>query len=238
MTRLSVQIEAHRVVKSYPSATAAQDALARAIALSAAGIATPRPDALTPTALAFPRLDGHSGPDLLADLPTLLSPLLALHSTALPGLPRHDPFRRISPRLSLAPPPLRARIATLTALPRPQPTTPIHGDFHPGQVIADPDGTAWLIDLDDMALATPEADLGNLLAWLLTAPAAQDQTPAKGWKTALLNAWHGMQLHPATLCMETEIALIRRALKRAGAGDATPLHRLLSGGYADAISDG
>lgn len=236
MTRLSVQIEAQRVVKPYPSATAAQDAVDRATALSAAGIATPRPEALTPTVLAFPRLDGRSGADLLANLQTLLSPLPALHRTSLHGLPPFDPFRRITPRLSLAPPALRARIATLTAQPRPQPATPIHGDFHPGQVIANPDGTAWLIDLDDMALATPEADVGNLLAWLLTAPAAQAHRPATGWRKAVIAAWRGAPLHLPTLCLETEIALVRRALKGAAAGNCAPLDGLLSGGYTDALS--
>jgi hypothetical protein len=238
MTGLSVQIEAHRVVKSYPSEAAAGHAITRAAQLSAAQIMTPVPVAPTPTTLAFPRLHGRSGIDLLGDLQTLLAPLQTLHRTPIPNLPSHDPFRRITPRIPLAPPSLQTRIAILAALPRPQPTATIHGDFHPGQVIADADGTAWLIDLDDMALATPEADLGNLLAWLLTAPAVQEQRPATGWKSALLNAWNGAHLHPATLCIETEIALIRRGLKRAGAGDFAPLHHLLSGGYSDALSDG
>jgi len=236
MKARSVSIEDTRVVKRYPSATAATAALTRAAALQEAGLATPSATRLGPDALAFPRLSGRTGPTLTADLATLLAPLAALHATSIPGLAPQDPFRRITPRLSDAPAALRARVATLAAQSRPAPTVPVHGDFHPGQAIVTSDGTPWVIDLDDMALATSEADLGNLLAWLLTAPDTRDAPPPIGWRKTLCAAWRGSQLYPATLSLHTEIALIRRAMKRAEDGDSVPLNRLMAGGYSAQIS--
>lgn len=230
-------MEGARVVKVYPSPDAAKTALDRASALRGAGLHTPAASPLAPATLAFTRLTGRSGAALLADLPTLLAPLAALHRTPLPGLAPHDPFRRITPRLSLAPPALQARIAALATRPMPTSTATLHGDFHPGQVIATEDGTPWLIDLDDMAFGPPEADLGNLLAWLLTSPTARDRAPAGGWRRALLNAWTGHELHPTTLSVQTEIALIRRALKLFAQGEDGPLTRILADGYRAEISD-
>lgn len=43
--------------------------------------------------------------------------------------------------------------------------TPIHGDFHLGQVHLE-NGTAWLIDFDALAYGDPASDLGNLLVFL------------------------------------------------------------------------
>lgn len=238
MERQSVTIEAMRVVKSYPSAAITHAALIRAEALRAAGLDTPAATRMDATTLAFDRLSGRSGAVLIRDLPTLLAPLAALHCTPVPDLPPHDPFRRIMPRLPLAPATLRARIATLATQPRAMPTATLHGDFHPGQVIATADGTAWLIDLDDMAHGPAEADVGNLLAWCLTAPETRDAPPSGGWRKALVAAWRGNELHPATLSFETEIALVRRALKRFAKGDGTPLERLMTGSHAPSLSDG
>jgi hypothetical protein len=43
--------------------------------------------------------------------------------------------------------------------------TPIHGDFHLGQVHLE-NGSAWLIDFDALAYGDPASDLGNLLVFL------------------------------------------------------------------------
>ena len=45
------------------------------------------------------------------------------------------------------------------------PVTPVHGDFHLGQVHVDGD-RAWLVDLDALGFADPASDLGNLLVFL------------------------------------------------------------------------
>lgn len=238
MKTQSVSMEDTRVVKVYPATALADAALHRAETLRATGIATPAATRIAPDALAFPRLDGRSGTALATDLTTLLAPLAALHRVAVPGLAPHDPFHRIRPRLANAPAALLARIEALETEGNPTPSVTIHGDFHPGQVIVAPDGTGWLIDLDDLARGTPEADLGNLLAYLLTAPATRDTAPRGGWRDALLAAWGGDELHPANLSRQTEIALIRRALKGAERGNLLPLDRLMAGGFARAISGG
>jgi aminoglycoside phosphotransferase (APT) family kinase protein len=43
--------------------------------------------------------------------------------------------------------------------------TPIHGDFHLGQVHIE-NGRAWLIDFDALGYGDPAADLGNVLVFL------------------------------------------------------------------------
>jgi aminoglycoside phosphotransferase (APT) family kinase protein len=43
--------------------------------------------------------------------------------------------------------------------------TPVHGDFHLGQVHVDGD-RAWLVDLDALGFADPASDLGNILVFL------------------------------------------------------------------------
>ena len=43
--------------------------------------------------------------------------------------------------------------------------TPVHGDFHLGQVHVDGD-RAWLVDLDAFGYADPASDLGNLIVFL------------------------------------------------------------------------
>lgn len=43
--------------------------------------------------------------------------------------------------------------------------TPVHGDFHLGQVHVDGD-RAWLVDLDALGFADPASDLGNVLVFL------------------------------------------------------------------------
>jgi len=43
--------------------------------------------------------------------------------------------------------------------------TPIHGDFHLGQILLE-NGHAWLIDFDALSYGDPAADLGNLLVFM------------------------------------------------------------------------
>jgi hypothetical protein len=45
------------------------------------------------------------------------------------------------------------------------PVTPVHGDFHLGQVHVDGD-RAWLVDLDALGFGDPASDVGNLLVFL------------------------------------------------------------------------
>ena len=43
--------------------------------------------------------------------------------------------------------------------------TPLHGDFHLGQIHVD-NGHAWLIDFDGLSYGAPASDLGNILVFL------------------------------------------------------------------------
>ena len=45
------------------------------------------------------------------------------------------------------------------------PVTPVHGDFHLGQVHVDGE-RSWLVDLDALGFADPASDLGNVLVFL------------------------------------------------------------------------
>ena len=79
--------------------------------------------------------------------------------------PRH-------PFLGLAFPELAATVDAIVARARAlergwpvRPVTPVHGDFHFGQVHVDGD-RAWLVDLDALGFADPASDLGNVLVFL------------------------------------------------------------------------
>ena len=85
-------------------------------------------------------------------------------------------FLRCHPRypfLALACPELETKIEYITATAKSieaqliadAQLTPIHGDFHLGQVHLE-NGTAWLIDFDALAYGDPASDLGNLLVFL------------------------------------------------------------------------
>ena len=218
------------VLKRFSTADAASAAFDRAEALRSAGFATPRPTRADDQTLRFPRIRGTTGPDLIASLPDLLAPLLALQQVHLPALrlPRHDALLRIRPRLCHAP----AAISWLAQqqlchLPAERDTI-CHGDFHPGQVIRDASGRSWLLDLDDLARGPVEADLGNLMAWLATRPLPSPQPllhRIAQERETLLAAWSGMGGCADRDLLEPYItlALIRRALKAAERGDPTLL---------------
>jgi len=87
-----------------------------------------------------------------------------------------DHLLRCHPRypfLELACPELESRIEHIvqtankieTGLIREARLTPIHGDFHLGQVHVE-NGYTWLIDFDALGYGDPASDLGNLLVFL------------------------------------------------------------------------
>lgn len=200
--------------KRYPTAAAAM-ALARSRAAQAAGVLTPQASP-GPSAdiLSFLRIQSAGVPEPTA----MIATLLALRRMSEDGLTRFDPFLRITNRLSDAPPSVQRHAQQLIARDRAldwPASGVVHGDFHPGQVIQDQQGKVWLIDLDDLALAPIEADLGNLAGWMATqhpAPLSQRLTECEAQVQELCgqlgeNPDTGLMAHFAS------IAVLRRALK-------------------------
>lgn len=228
MGRHSTRIEADRFVKSYPSAQAAACALKRTKLARGAGVCTPDAWVSARGELSFALILGDCGLDLVPDLSAILEPLHQLARMPTDGFTTFDPFLRIRPRLHLAPPALRNRIDALMQLPSPAGTSLCHGDFHPGQVIRDPSRKSWLIDLDDMSLANPAADLGNLIAYLATSGLRSGPVAelVSVWTWDVLTAWGAAQPDHAQITYFTDISLIRRALKLAEKGDAAVLAQI------------
>jgi Phosphotransferase enzyme family len=224
MMKGSSLVGSARFRKRYPSAVAADVALFRSHMARKVGVPTPAAYPMTSRlALSFERVVA-SDPPSLAQMVTVLQ---CLQRVPPEGLTRFDPFLRIHPRLGFAPPRIRSLVTALmakdVALGWPG-SSVVHGDFHPGQTMRDTAGTVWLLDLDDLALAPPEADLGNLAAWFAT--------QAEGNLTAL--ASHALAqllaLAPdADQALTThffKIALVRRALKLAERGAPWALDQL------------
>jgi Phosphotransferase enzyme family len=219
-----------RLAKRYADAWAARRALDLSHAALAAGLRTP-PAARSGEAavLIFHRIAGRSGIALVRDRPleTLLRPLRDVHGLALDPLPRFDPFARIMPRLTPAlPEGIVRRIEVLRARTLPA-GGPVHGDFHPGQLIEDAEARIWIIDLDDMGWGPPEADLGNLAAYLATRPETALGLPSIGatlWSERIAAAYGPCDRD--LLGHLAEIALFRRALKLAERGDVAVLTAL------------
>ncbi len=211
--------------KRHPSAKAARAALQRSAAARLAHVRTPAArSGSEPVELIFDRIESDGAPPL-ADMLAALHPL---HRMKHRGLMRFDPFARILPRLTDAPPAILARVADLLAQDRAL-NWPInhviHGDFHPGQVLRDRQGRVWLIDLDDLALGPVEADLGNLAAWMATqAPGAMAELSAQA--QALVMAATAVS-NQTLLAHFHDIALIRRALKLRERGEDWALRQLL-----------
>ena len=108
----------------------------------------------------------------VAVLPALMRPVVSLHRMAsTPNLRDFEPLKKINARLdpglrrALAPA-LAAALDDIGGVPRAKAI--IHGDLHAGQFLIDGGGDAWLLDLDDLAVGAPAADLGNFAAHLAT----------------------------------------------------------------------
>lgn len=201
-------------VKHYPSVQAADTALRRSLTARHAGVRTPAVlQRVGPMALCFERIAEVERPRLS----DMLQVLKSVHRMPQQGLARFDPFLRIRPRLHRAAPKIQVLALQLMAQDAARQwgqTAVIHGDFHPGQVLCDHSGQAWLVDLDDLALAPPEADLGNLAAWMAT------QDPALPPLVA------PPQADPDLIAHFRDIALLRRALKLAENGQTWALDLL------------
>lgn len=211
MTSSAPSPDASYFGKDYPSVAAADAALHRSVVARQAGVPTPAVLGRNgPLRLSFERV-------IAAEQPTLdkmVEALRRLNRMSPDGLSRFDPFLRIRPRLGTAPSHIRALVTALetqdAALRWPF-NTVIHGDFHPGQTIRDRSGKLWLVDLDDLALAPPEADLGNLAAWIATRAEGNLETQASIAATKVLAlAPHAA---PDLTGHFLQIALVRRALK-------------------------
>lgn len=210
--------------KRYPSEAMAEIAWHRSQVARLAGVTTPAVLGRNGLGtLSFERIIS-AVPPTLAEMLAALRPLRGMPAD---GLIRFDPFLRIRPRLGTASPQIRAWLDTLAAQDgdlRWSALTVIHGDFHPGQTLRDADGRTWLLDLDDLALAPAEADLGNLAAWMATSTigilSAQADTATK----QVLTLWPGAD--PALTRHFCNIALVRRALKLAGKGQPWALDQL------------
>jgi hypothetical protein len=224
MTIGAVAPDAGWFEKTYPSVAAADIARHRSRAASAAGVPTPAVLARTePQRLAFDRIVQHGQPTFAG----MLAVLQRLNRMPPDGLIRFDPFLRIRPRLSAATSRTRALVSELeaqdAALYWPA-NSVIHGDFHPGQTILDASGEVWLVDLDDLALAPPEADLGNLAAWRATCTEGNLDLQARAAMLGVLALMPDAD--PALTGHFMQIALVRRALKLAGRGQPWALDQL------------
>jgi Phosphotransferase enzyme family len=224
MTSSAVVPDAGRFDKLYPSVVAADLARHRSLAAMASGVPTPAVLArIGPKALSFERIVPHGQPTLAG----MLAVLQRLNRMPPDGLIRFDPFLRIRPRLGAAPSRIRALVSELeaqdAALYWPA-NSVIHGDFHPGQTMMDRSGKVWLLDLDDLALAPQEADLGNLAAWSATCTEGNLDTQARAAMLGLLAL--APEADPLLSEHFLQIALVRRALKLAGKGQFWALDQL------------
>lgn len=203
-------------LKRYANAAQAAEALRRTSHLRGQSVQTPavRPGP-TPAELEFDHIKGRTGHDLIGhDLRPLLQSVAALHGAGVPNLASYDPLLRIRPRLALTDSPLLHQIV---AGPVPRGRAVLHGDLHVGQFIVSPKGAVWLVDLDDLAIGPPEADLANFAAHLATTE------PGPGiaeWSRHVSDVWLGLG-HTADTHVFTRflhLALLRRHLKLREAG--------------------
>ena len=201
-------------VKTHADATLAATVLLRAEALRRGGVPTPAARAGgRPADVAFDRLTGETGPALAGDLAALLRPLAQLHACPVPGVGPYDPFLRIRPRLAdVTAHPMRHVLGEAV----PGGTATLHGDVHLGQFIRDASGRVWIIDLDDLALGPPEADLANFAAYLAT---SLDGGLAQ-WSHRVRAAWRniGQTCDNEVFKRFLRFALVRRHLKLRQAG--------------------
>ena len=243
MSAPSHWIEGGRFFKAVASPNEARTLVSRTKAARNAGVPTP-PARLErdQRAISFPKLDGESGVGLVTKRPmsNLLAPLLALNRASVESLSPFDPFAKILPRLEASDPSwLHQAIERL----RPFPNTGssvIHGDFHAGQLIHEASGSVSIIDLEDLALGSPEADLANFAAHLATRPETSSTSLADGlagWLIAVHTGWSrlGQSANPDLLISHAGAALIRRALKLRERGTSDVLDQLAGLFEGDAI---
>ena len=171
-------------VKEYSDRAAARCCARRSAALRQQDVPTPvaRPGA-DPRAIEFDHLGGETGLSLVSpQLGTLLEPVMRLHGCTVAGLRPFDPLRRIRPCLHLA---TRPEIKAVLGEPVPRGSATLHGDLHAAQFIRDHAGKVWIVDLDDLALGPPEADIANFAAHLATSlPGA-----IAVWASRVCRAW-------------------------------------------------
>ncbi len=165
--------------------------------------------------LCFEHVEGQSGKVLLAeDLAPLLAVVVRLHRACLPNLPALDPFLRIRPRAGLA---TSVPVDDILSEPVPTGDATLHGDLHVGQFIQSRDGDVWIIDLDDLAVGPPEADLANFAAHLATSHAS---CRIDDWSDRVCTAWAslGEAVDHSIFTRFLRFALLRRHLKLREAG--------------------
>lgn len=163
--------------------------------------------------MVFDQVDGEIGPGLLDDIEGLFRTLVRLHRAPVPGLCAFDPFLRIRPRRHLA---IAGPLRKVLDEPVPKGAATLHGDLHVGQFIRDGAGKAWIVDLDDMALGPPEADLANFTAHLATSMSAG----VGYWADRVQLVWAdlGQECDPQLFTRFLRFALVRRHLKLREAG--------------------
>ena len=203
-------------LKRYANAAQAAEALRRTSHLRGQSVQTPavRPGP-TRAELDFDDINGRTGHDLIGhDLRPLLQAVAGLHVASVPNLAPYDPLLRIRPRLALTDVPILRQIASC---PVPQGRAVLHGDLHVGQFLVSPEGMVWLVDLDDLAMGPPEADLANFAAHLGTTE------PGPGiaeWSRQVCDTWASLgqtvDIHVFTRFLH--LALLRRHLKLREAG--------------------
>ncbi|MCR9156178.1 MAG: phosphotransferase [Rhodobacteraceae bacterium] len=203
-------------LKRYTDAAQAAEALRRTRILRAQSVRTP---AATPgptvAELDFDNIDGSTGHDLIGyDLRPLLQSVAALHRASVPGLASYDPLLRIRPRLALTEVPILREIADG---PAPHGNAVLHGDLHVGQFIVTPDSAVWVVDLDDLAVGPPEADLANFVAHLAT---TDTRSSIADWARRVCDAWDGVgQIVDGHIFTRyLRFGLLRRHLKLREAG--------------------
>ena len=203
-------------IKTHRDAASAAEALRRPIALHGQGLATPAPmPGPVENDIHFDRIEGTSGRVLIAEnLDSLLQSVARLHRSYVSDLPPFDPYLRIRPRLHLSDVTAVHAIVEETV---PTGDATLHGDLHSGQFIRDAGGTVWIVDLDDLAIGPPEADIANLVAHLATSGTGFNITR---WSSVVRRVWfeQGQCLSQDVFSRFLRLALVRRHLKLREAG--------------------
>jgi Phosphotransferase enzyme family len=227
------------VFKRYANREQASLAVARAEQLLAGGVPTPR--ALLHRQgrmVMFPRIAGRSGRDIstqdIQQVASLLLSVVKLHAlNPLPALPVFDPLAKITARSAAGLDPGLCRLidGALEVISRsPKASCVVHGDLHVGQFVLGSSETAWLVDLDDMALGDSESDLGNFAAHLVTRTFTT--APIEAMRQCLAESCDSYARAGGRVDMELadaygRIALVRRAMKQREHGSDTLRDQLI-----------